>query len=146
MTDVFRASPPSVSHLNAVSIAWGQLLLFDLSRTVDNTSEPFNIPCDDGGGVIDIWCPQGSASDPIEFYRSEASVTGSFRNPTNYATSFIDLDFVYGRSVEESNALRAFEGGFMKLTETGMPFRNPDGTWMVRKRCSRRECTEHAPM
>lgn len=133
MTDVYRSSPPSVTDMNAVSIAWGQLLLYDLSLNVDNTSEPFDIPCDDGGGSIDVWCPQGNASEPISFFRSEASVAGSIRNPTNYATSFIDLDFVYGRSKEEAGELRTFENGCMNVTENGLPFRNADGTWLVRR-------------
>lgn len=133
MTDVYRSSPPSVSHMNAVSVAWGQLLLYDLSLTVDNSSEPFDIPCDDGGGSIDIWCPQGESSDPIPFFRSDASVLDSVRNPTNYATSYIDLDFVYGRSEDASKELRTLEGGFMILTESGLPFQNDDGTWLVRK-------------
>ncbi|CAN0454468.1 unnamed protein product, partial [Scytosiphon promiscuus] len=68
----------------------------------------------------DIWCPQGEASEPISFSRSNASVTDSVRNPTNYATSFIDLDFVYGRSKEQADSLRTFEGGFMNMTEEGM--------------------------
>lgn len=143
MTDVFRSSPPSVSQLNAISIAWGQLVLYDLSLTVDNTSEPFDIPCDDGGGSADVWCPLGEASEPIPFFRSDASVSDdSVRNPTNYATSFIDLDFVYGRSEEEARALRSFEGGFMNMTEGGRPFRNADGTWLVSRGCAGRSiCT-----
>lgn len=118
--------------MNAVSVAWGQLLLFDLSYTVDNSSDPFNVRCDDGGGSVDVWCPLGEDSDPIPFFRSEATVTDSVRSPTNYATSFIDLDFVYGRSEEEAEVLRSFESGLMKVKDNGKPFRNEDGTWLVR--------------
>lgn len=128
---MFLASPPPSSSINAVFVAWGQLLLFDLSLTADNSSEPFAIPCDDGGGSVDVWCPLGEASDPIPFFRSEATVTDSVRSPTNHATSYIDLDFVYGRSEEGAKALRSLDGGMMKMTEEGMPLRNDDGTWLV---------------
>lgn len=48
MTDVFLASPPAVSTESALFVAWGQLLTYDLSLTVDNSSEPFDIACNDG--------------------------------------------------------------------------------------------------
>ncbi|CBJ27734.1 peroxidase [Ectocarpus siliculosus] len=131
MTDVFLSSPPSVSDMNAVSIAWGQLLLLDLSYTVDNSSEPFEIACDDGGGSVDVWCPLGEASDPIPFFRSQATVTDSVRNPINYASSFIDLDFVYGRSKDAADALRTFDGGMLSMADDNMPIKNSDGTWLI---------------
>ncbi|CAM9852240.1 unnamed protein product, partial [Ectocarpus sp. 8 AP-2014] len=131
MTDVFLSSPPSVSDMNAISIAWGQLLLLDLSYTVDNSSEPFDIACDDGGGSVDVWCPLGEASDPIPFFRSEATVTDSVRNPINYASSFIDLDFVYGRSEDAADALRTFEDGMLSMADASMPIKNDDGTWLI---------------
>lgn len=54
------------------------------------------------------------------------------RSPTNYATSYLDLDFVYGRSEEEAEALRTLEGGLMSITDAGLPLQNADGTWQVR--------------
>ncbi|CAB1101232.1 unnamed protein product [Ectocarpus sp. CCAP 1310/34] len=131
MTDVFLSSPPKVSEMNTVFIAWGQLLLLDLSYTVDNSSEPFDIACDDGGGSVDVWCPLGEASDPISFFRSEATVTDSVRNPINYASSFIDLDFLYGRSEDAADALRTFEGGMLSMADDNMPIKNNDGTWLI---------------
>lgn len=131
MRDVFLASPPDVTHsLNAVAIGWGQLLLLDLSFTMDNSSEPFNILCDD---PVDVWCPLGEASDPISFDRSDAEVVaGTSRNPINYATSFIDLDFVYGRSKDESDSLRGLNGdGKLLVDDSGLPVQNDDGTWLV---------------
>ena len=130
MTEVFLSSPPNVSSMNAVAVAWGQLLLFDLSYTIDG-SEPFNIACDGEEGSVDVWCPEGAASDPIPFNRSEATESGSVRSPINHATSYIDLDFVYGRSKEEADTLRSFEGGMMKISEDGIPLRSVDGTWLV---------------
>lgn len=133
MRDVFLASSPDVTHsLNAVAIGWGQLLLLDLSLTMDKSSEPFNAPCAD---PVDVWCPLGEASDPIPFYRSDAEVTATSRNPINYATSYIDLDFVYGRSKDESDRLRGVDGdGKLAIGDDGLPVKNDDGTWLVSPR------------
>lgn len=122
-----------------VFIAWGQLLSYDISLTVDNASEPFDIACDDGGEAFDAWCPLGQSSEDISFNRSEAAVSNSTsRDPVNYATSYIDLDYMYGRSEEEAEGFRTMEGGLMNVTETGVPFRNTDGTWMVSRISHRR--------
>ena len=79
-----------------------------------------------------MWCPLGVDSDPIPFDRSDAAVADSVRSPVNYATAYIDLDFVYGRSEAEAEALRTLEGGFMNVTDSGVPQQNADGTWLVR--------------
>ncbi|CAM9150376.1 unnamed protein product [Ectocarpus sp. 12 AP-2014] len=141
MTDVFLASPPAVSTESVLFVAWGQLLTYDLSLTVDNSSEPFDIACNDGNGAegIDIWCPLGASSDPISFFRSDAGLSDDdgansveTRSPVNYATAFIDLDFVYGRSEEDAGTLRSSDGnGFMAVTEKGLPYLNGDGTWLI---------------
>lgn len=127
-----------------------------MSLTVDNTSEPFEMACNDvgGAGSGDYWCPFGAASDPIPFYRSEASVepaltststlspasatTGivadgfaAVRSPINHATAYLNLDFLYGRDEQTAQSLRTFEGGRMNLTDDGLPFLNVDGTWKV---------------
>lgn len=52
MTDVFLPSPPALSTKSALFIAWGQLLTYDISLTMDNSSEPFDVPCNDGEGVF----------------------------------------------------------------------------------------------
>lgn len=130
MTDVFLSSARGVSSKSALFVAWGQLLVYDLFLTVDGV-ESFDVPCDDGGGVADVWCPQGASSDPIPFNRSQANVSNAVRNPVNYATAHIDLDFMYGRSADEAAALRTLEGGFMNISEAGLPFQNSDGTWLV---------------
>ncbi|CAN0025010.1 unnamed protein product [Ectocarpus sp. 6 AP-2014] len=142
MTDVFLESPPALSTMSALFIGWGQLLAFDLSLTSDNSSEPLDIDCNDGTGAggVDVWCPLGAESDPIPFYRSDAALSDDdgaldeeTRSPVNYATAFVDLDFVYGRSEDEAAALRssADGDGFMALTESGLPYVNDDGTWLI---------------
>ncbi len=73
MTEVFSVSEPDVSTQSTLFVAWGQLVTFDISLTADNISEPFDIPCDDGGGVVDVWCPLGADSDAIPFFRCDRS-------------------------------------------------------------------------
>ena len=131
MTDVYLSTTAAVSTKSSLFVAWGQLLTFDLSLTTDNATEPFDIACDDGGGVVDVWCPLGEDSDAIPFDRSNSSVSDSVRSPVNYATAYIDLDFVYGRTEAEAEALRTLEGGLMSVTDTGVPHQNEDGTWLV---------------
>ena len=129
-TDVFQASSAAVSIKSALFVAWGQLLTYDISLTIDNSTEPFDVPCND---VVDVWCPLGASSDEISFDRSNAGMdNNSVRSPINYATAYIDLDFVYGRNELDAEELRTLEGGMMNITENGVPFRNADGTWLVR--------------
>lgn len=129
---LFRSTTSVPSTKSALFVAWGQLVTFDLSLTVDNSSEAFDIECDDGGGVVDVWCPLGEASDAIPFFRSSAEESDSSRNPINYATSYIDLDFVYGRSEDNASEYRTLEDGFMTMSSTtGLPVLNADGTWLV---------------
>lgn len=45
---MFLSSPPTLSTKSALFVAWGQLLTYDLSLTVDNSSEPFDVPCNYG--------------------------------------------------------------------------------------------------
>ena len=45
---MFLPSPPALSTKSALFIAWGQLLTYDISLTRDNSSEPFDVPCNDG--------------------------------------------------------------------------------------------------
>lgn len=65
--------------------------------------------------------------------RSDAEVDSSsgVRNPINYATSYIDLDFMYGRSEDTAVDLRAMKDGLMNISDHGTPFQNRDGTWKV---------------
>lgn len=140
MTEVFLACPGLHSPHSALFVAWAQLISIDISLIKDNASEPFPVPCDDGGGVSDIWCPSGAESEPIEFFRSEAGIGEDIdgnrvRNPVNHATAFIDLDFMYGRTEEEARSLRAFQNGRMSMTDDELPFLNEDGTWKVRAGC-----------
>lgn len=147
MSEVFTSAAGTGSPKNALFVAFGQLLTIDMSLTLANTSEPFNIPCN---AAVDIWCPEGAASDPIPFYRSSASLSSTStslfttysseldsilleptRNPINYATAFLDLDFLYGRDETTAESLREKEGGYMLLDDNELPFFNADGTWKV---------------
>lgn len=133
MSEVFLPSSAVGASQSVLFVAWAQLITIDISLTVDNQSEPFPVPCDGGGdgGLADVWCPSGVASDPIPFFRSEAAVEGGVRSPVNYATAFIDLEYVYGRTEDMALSLRSMEGGFMNITDEGLPHLNADGTWKV---------------
>ena len=63
--------------------------------------------------------------------RSDAEVVLGTRQPLNRATSYLDLDFVYGRSEAEAMSLRELQGGLMKLNEDGLPERSENGSWLV---------------
>lgn len=70
--------------------------------------------------------------DILHTHRSDAAEgTDGVRSPINYASSYIDLDFVYGRSAEDAAVLRTLEDGLMNITDSGVPFQNEDGTWLV---------------
>lgn len=149
MSEVFLSTNDVGSPKNALFVAFGQLLTIDMSLTLPNTSEPFDIPC---SAAVDIWCPEGEASDPIPFYRSTASLSSTrnslftttsssqydsvllepTRNPINYATAFLDLDFLYGRDEATAESLRKMEGGLMLLDDDDLPILHEDGsTWQV---------------
>lgn len=136
MTEVFLSTPGNGSTFSALFVAWAQLIVIDIALIVDNSSEAFDVPCDDGGGMVDVWCPFGVDSDPIPFYRSAAALGDDIggapvRCPINYATAYIDLDFMYGRTEEEALSLRTLDGGLMNITEDGLPHLNEDATWKV---------------
>lgn len=78
------------------------------------------------------------ASEDIPFYRSDWSFSSgsSARTPINYASAYLDLDFLYGRTEEEALSLRSMEDGLMNISGQGIPHRNPDGTWKVRTEMS----------
>lgn len=112
-----------------------------------DSSQSLDIPCDDAP-LADVWCPFGAASDPIPFARSNATLSpdevsgGDVSNPVNYATAFLDLDWLYGRDEETAATFRTMEGGFMNLTDDGLPHLLPGGTWQVsRISCRRRVCS-----
>lgn len=138
LTEVFLSTSGVGAEQSALFVAWGQLVAFDLFVNADNSSEPLDVDCDSGGGFVDVWCPFGEDSDPIPFDRSEATLASSaadggeaVRSPVNYATAYLDLDFVYGRTEVEARALRTQEGGFMNVSESGIPHPDGEGGWKV---------------
>ncbi|CAN0570873.1 unnamed protein product, partial [Ectocarpus sp. 12 AP-2014] len=112
---------------------WGLLVGYDLFLTQDNASEPLDIACNDAE-IRDVWCPLGSLSDPIPFSRSKAGEDAGgeeARSPINYATAFVDLDWLYGRDEATSASLRTEDGGYMNMTDDELPHLLDDGTWLV---------------
>lgn len=71
MTEVFLSSSSVRAPQNALFVAWGQLVSFDIFLNSEDETQSFDIPCDDGGGFADVWCPEGAASDAIPFFRSQ---------------------------------------------------------------------------
>lgn len=70
-TEVFLSASSVGAPQSALFVAWAQLLCFDIFLNVDNETQSFDIPCDDGNGFVDVWCPEGAASDDIPFFRSQ---------------------------------------------------------------------------
>ena len=133
MSEVFFTTPSSTSTISALFFGWGLLVGYDLVRTVDNASEPFDIICNDAI-LTDVWCPLGSLSDPIPFNRSRGAIDtegDGARSPINYATAYLDLDWLYGRDEDSAAEIRAFESGYLNLTEDQLPHQLADGVWLV---------------
>ncbi|CAN0599259.1 unnamed protein product, partial [Laminaria digitata] len=43
------------------------------------------------------------------------------RSPTNYATAYVDLDWLYGRDEGSAAALRTLDAGYLNLTADELP-------------------------
>lgn len=136
LSEVFLEAPSSSSTASALFVGWGLLVGYDLFLNQDNASEPLDIPCNDAASR-DVWCPLGALSDPIPFARSDWLLHGEgdggdgARSPVNYATAFVDLDWMYGRDEEAAAALRTVDGGYLNLTDDELPHLLADGTWLV---------------
>ena len=135
LSEVFLATPPSSSATSALFVGWGLLVGYDLFLNVDNSSEPLDIACNHAS-LADVWCPLDSVSEPISFNRSNGEIEadgGGVRNPINYATAYIDLDWLYGRDDDSAAAIRTLDAGKLNLTADDLPYLLPDGTWLVSK-------------
>ena len=139
LSKVFLSTPPSSSTTSALFVGWGLLVGYDLFLNRDNASEPLDIACDDAS-LADGLCPQGSLSGSISFNRSQGELDAEgdgARSPINYATAYIDLDWLYGRDEESAAALRTLHAGNLNLTADELPHLLPDGTWLVSEAPSR---------
>eukprot|EP00904_Undaria_pinnatifida_P011388 jgi/Undpi1/737/HiC_scaffold_10.g04201.m1 len=133
LSEVFLSTPPSSSATSALFVGWGLLVGYDLCLNEDNASEPLNIDCNNVP-LVDVWCPLGSRSESISFNRSRGEIDterGGTRSPINYATAYVDLDWLYGRDEDSATALRTLESGYLNLTAEELPHLLPDGTWLV---------------
>lgn len=133
MSELFLSTSLETSSTSALYVGWGILVGYDLAFNLDNGSEPFNVPCNDPE-VVDVWCPSGSLSDDIGFSRSRAEVDDDdgVRSPINFATAYLDLDWLYGRSKDAADEIRTFDTGHLSLTDDALPPLRADGTWQVR--------------
>ena len=133
LSDVFLATPPSSSATSALFVGWGLLVGYDFFLNEDNPLDPLDMECNDAS-LPDVWCPEGSLSDPIPFNRSRGELDtdgDGARSPVNYATAYVDLDWLYGRDEDSAEALRTLESGYMNLTDEDLPHLLSDGTWLV---------------
>eukprot|EP00980_Cylindrotheca_fusiformis_P016408 scaffold4891_cov140-Cylindrotheca_fusiformis.AAC.5 len=113
---------------------FGNLIAMDLAGKADNTSEPFDIPCD--GNLNDLkFCPATGQSycatngtsgelNTISAYRSQYELVPDengwpVRATINQRTAYLDMEFIYGRSKEECDQIRIFEAGQLDLVDTG---------------------------
>ena len=70
-TEVFLAASSVQSERSALFVGWALLVSYDLFLNADDETLSFDIPCDDGHETVDVWCPEGSGSEDIEFFRSQ---------------------------------------------------------------------------
>lgn len=133
LSELFLTTPSSSSATSTLFVGWGLLVGYDLVLNHGNESEPLDIACNNVT-LADVWCPLGSLSTPISFDRSQGEIDAEgdgARSPTNYATAFVDLDWLYGRDESSATALRTFNKGYLNLTEDELPYILADGTWLV---------------
>lgn len=108
--------PETTTTLNDLFTAFGQFLAFDMTGSQLNRSDPapITIPVDDWARPIVTSLP---------FLRSESVNYLDQRLPVNGATSFLDVEQIYGNSAERAAALRSFSGGQLKTSDlSGLPF------------------------
>ena len=106
---------------------------YDLVRNEGNGSEPFDMLCNDAA-LADVWCPVGSLSEPIPFNRSRSEIDAAgdgARSPINYATAYLDLDWLYGRDEDSASEIRTLESGYLNLTDDRLPHQLAGGVWLV---------------
>jgi hypothetical protein len=124
-------APRHPSNFSQVFPYYGLMLLHDLMDVTDSAGESFPIPCD--GTLVDQQC-SGAGGQQIVYSRISADTTtsnSSARLPINAATSFMDLDCLYGRTEEAAAELRdPSKPGKMLLDDAGLPLVR-DGAWLI---------------
>jgi len=105
---------------------WGQFIDHDITLTLDNPEEPFNIPVPTGDPYFD---PQGTGTQVIFLNRSvyDPATGGSSNNPRqqiNQLTAYIDASMIYGSDPIRARALRTLDGTGRLKTSPGnlLPF------------------------
>lgn len=121
-----RVEPRRNERASQLLMAFGHFVVRDITRTVRlDESEPMPIECD----LVETrgpFCPRGAGQ--VEFHRSiKGGATGE---PVNFATTWLDMDHVYGNDPPSSPdylRYRTGVGGRMRVDEsTSAPPVDPD--------------------
>ncbi|CAB9503323.1 Dual oxidase 1 [Seminavis robusta] len=127
MEELFRQAPAKPDRVsNHLLLEFGHIVALDLVRLAHqgvNQSEPFPVPCD--GNLQDwVFCPVTQQRySQMDFWRAPHETLTSKRRATiNTQTTYLDLSHLYGTNQEETEMVRAFQGGKLLLHKSdGLP-------------------------
>ncbi|KAL9189115.1 hypothetical protein ACHAXT_011605 [Thalassiosira profunda] len=146
-----KVTPRRNERASQLLMSFGHFVTRDITRTTQtDKSRPMGIECD----LVELrgpFCPAGQRE--MEFYRAARTYPGGDEEdestvsrtgePINFATSWLDMDHVYGNappSSPEYLKLRTGSGGKMKIDDTtGIPPIDPEtGLYLVADTTMRR--------
>lgn len=117
----------SGKDLSGMVWLWGQFLDHDITLTPNGGHADFNIPVPAGDPYFD---PRHTGTQTLSFSRSvpfPGTGEDSPREQVNAITTWIDASMVYGSDKTRADALRSFQGGRMKTSESDLLPYNSEG-------------------
>eukprot|EP01083_Nonionella_stella_P027139 74671_1 len=98
-----------------VSKTMAQELCATKGEVSPDTFHPIKVPpCD--------WYWDGNCTNEVKMpfwrnpFKNQTTDNSTYATPFNMATNFIDLDYIYGTSIEAQNKVRIFKNGLIKTT------------------------------